>query len=432
MIPENLEYQELSEREGQNSDATIFIKETETSPNIDEAPDGGLRAWLVAAGGFCIWFSGLGFANSFGVFQEYFMTHQLRGKSPANIAWIGSLSAFLQLAIAVIAGPLFDRHGAWIIRPAAILFVFGVMMLSLCSEYWQFMLTQGVLIGTSMGFLMFPCIAALSQYFDKKRAAAMGVAVSGSSVGGIVFPIAFSKLLNESSLGFGWTVRVMGFVMLPLLIFSCVAITARLPPRTTTFFIGLAFKELTFVLMIVSLFFMFLGMWTPLFFIPTYAVSRGVDAALASYLLAIVNGASTFGRIIPGILADRYGKLNMFGLGGIMTGVVILCMNKAETTAALVVYSIAFGFTSGTIVSGAAAAFSVCTKDPRDVGTYMGMGMAIASLAVLIGPPVNGALVAKYGEFLELTIFSGVMCLVGGFIAIASKAATPEGLMGNR
>jgi len=78
------------------------------------APDGGLEAWLVAAGAACVLFSTLGYVNAFGVFQEYYMTHQLRDKSPDDIAWIGSLTAFLQFAIGAVSGPLFDRYGPWV------------------------------------------------------------------------------------------------------------------------------------------------------------------------------------------------------------------------------------------------------------------------------------------------------------------------------
>lgn len=175
---------------------------------------------------------------------------------------------------------------------------------------------------------------------------------------------------------------------------------------------------------------MFVGMFTQLFFLPTYAVTRGMDSTLAGYLLAIVNAASTFGRIIPGVLADKYGRLNILTLGAIVTGIVIFCMNSATTNAALIVYSIVFGFASGTIISGASAAFSLCPKDPRDIGTYMGMGMSISALGGLIGPPVNGAFVDGYGGFFEVSMFSGAMCLFGGFIALATKAATSQGTLG--
>jgi hypothetical protein len=96
------------------------VKPTDNSSKPDDfgpAPDGGVRAWLVAFGSACIFFSCLGFMNAFGVFQEYYMTHQLIHKSPDEIAWIGSLCAFIQFAAGAIGGPMFDRYGAWVSQP---------------------------------------------------------------------------------------------------------------------------------------------------------------------------------------------------------------------------------------------------------------------------------------------------------------------------
>lgn len=105
-------------------------------------------------------------------------------------------------------------------------------------------------------------------------------------------------------------------------------------------------------------------------------------------------------------------------------------MTKTESVAGLVIYAIAIGFSSGTLISGASAALSICPKDPRDTGTYMGQGMAVAGLASLIGPPVNGVLVKTYGGFLQVSILSGVMCLAGGICCFLTKATTAKGLLG--
>ncbi|KAL2854506.1 major facilitator superfamily domain-containing protein [Aspergillus pseudoustus] len=407
----------------------------QTETNV--APDGGLRAWLVAAGAAAIFFSTLGLANSFGAFESYYIRHQLSSESESTISWIGSLQSFLQFFSGLLGGPLFDRYGSmltWripqVIYPSAIAYVFAIMMLSLCTNYWQTMLVQGVLMGLVMGFLQIPAFAAVSQYFDKRRAAALGIAVSGSSIGGIIMPIILSKMLNASTIGFAWTVRIIGFVILPFMLFACIAIKPRLPPRKTRLFLWAPYKQPRFLLLVAALFFMFIGMFTPFFYLTSYAMSRGMGAALAGYLLALVNATSTLGRIVPGILADRYGRLNIFATGGISTGVVIFCMTAATSNAGLIVYALFFGFASGTIVSGASAAFASCPKDARDIGTYMGMGMAVAGVGGLIGPPINGAILDAYGEYLRVCVFSGVMAVVGGVIAFVAKMGTDEGVWG--
>lgn len=303
-------------------------------------------------------------------------------------------------------------------------------MLSLCTKYFHFILVQGLVIGISTSMIQLPAFAAASQFFDKKRGAALGIVVSGSSIGGVVFPIAFSKMLNDSTLGFGWSVRIMAFAVIPLVIFASLTMRARLPPRQTNFLLPSAFKDRKYVCLVAGLALMFLGMNTPIYFLPTYAVSKGVDPVLASYLIAIVNGSSTLGRIIPGFLADKLGRFNVFACGGIFTGICILCLNSVASTPGLVVYSIFFGVSSGMIISGGSTALTVCAKNPQDLGTYMGMGMAVASVSVLIGPPINGALIERYHGYTELSIFSGVVCLAGGFVAAISKTSMPGGILG--
>jgi hypothetical protein len=111
------EWEVLRQGEGQNSVITAEFGPEKTPPdslNFGDTPDSGTRAWLVAAGGSTVFFCCLGFSNAFGVFEEYYLTHQLREESPNKIAWIGSLSTFVQFAAGVVGGPLFDRFGAWV------------------------------------------------------------------------------------------------------------------------------------------------------------------------------------------------------------------------------------------------------------------------------------------------------------------------------
>lgn len=51
----------------------------------------------------------------------------------------------------MIGGPLFDRYGAIVLWPSAFIYLFAIMMTSICKEFWQFMLAQGILAGVGMG-----------------------------------------------------------------------------------------------------------------------------------------------------------------------------------------------------------------------------------------------------------------------------------------
>lgn len=119
-------------------------------------------------------------------------------------------------------------------------------------------------------------MAAVGQYFLKKRGAAMGLAVGGSSLGGVIFPIALSKMLSNPKLGFGWSVRICGFIMLAVMIPSTLAIRARLPPRKTGFLIPKAFKEVPYIALIAALFLTMMGVFIPIFYLPSYAVTKGL------------------------------------------------------------------------------------------------------------------------------------------------------------
>jgi MFS family permease len=64
------------------------------------------------------------------------------------------------------------------------------------------MLVQGVLMGLVIGFLLIPAFAAVSQYFNKKQAGALGLTIARSLISGVIIPIILSKGFNNSSLGF--------------------------------------------------------------------------------------------------------------------------------------------------------------------------------------------------------------------------------------
>ncbi|PCG95570.1 Major facilitator superfamily domain, general substrate transporter [Penicillium occitanis (nom. inval.)] len=386
-----------------------------------EFPEGGTRAWLVLLGAFCVSFATFGYMNAFGVYQEYYTKYTLRHETPSNISWIGSVQICFLFSGSLVGGPLFDRYGASVIHIPAISVVVSVMMTSLCKKYYQFMLAQGILGGIASGMLFAPVMTCVSHYFHKRRAAALGATVSGSSIGGVIFPIALSKMLANESLGFGWSVRIVGFIILFMMLIAIATVKERLPPRKDRILLPSAFTRALYTLITLGITFMMWGMFTPFFYLPQYAQSHGMDSQLSSYLLAILNAASMFGRVLPGFIADKIGRFNVLILNGFCTGILLLCWIAVSSDASIIVFAVLYGYFSGGIVSLMSPCIAQASPSPDQIGTHLGMSLAVVGIAGLTGTPICGALFDKYGEYTQPAIFSGVMVLVGVVLTVAAR-----------
>src|SRR5437667_129541 len=100
----------------------------------------------------------------------------------------------------------------------------AIFMIPLCKEYYQFFLAQGILLGSSMSFLVIPSLSTVSRHFMKHRGIAVGLSISGSSIGGVIWPIMINKLLNSDRVSFAWTIRMVGFAMMPLVAIACLTV----------------------------------------------------------------------------------------------------------------------------------------------------------------------------------------------------------------
>jgi MFS family permease len=109
-----------------------------------DPPDGGV-AWLVVLGAWCASFCSFGWINSVGAFQEYYQNELLPNYSPSTISWIPSLQIFFMMAMGPIVGKIYDSYGPrYLLFGGSLLHVFGLMMASLATKYYQILLSQGV------------------------------------------------------------------------------------------------------------------------------------------------------------------------------------------------------------------------------------------------------------------------------------------------
>lgn len=81
-------------------------------------------------------------------------------------------------------GPIFDKgYLRSILCLGSFMVVFGLMMTSLATEYYQIFLAQGVTGGIGSALLFLPSVAVPATYFEKHRAVAIGIVASGGSIG---------------------------------------------------------------------------------------------------------------------------------------------------------------------------------------------------------------------------------------------------------
>jgi MFS family permease len=387
-------------------------------------PDGGSAAWLAVAGAAACFFVSWGWINCVGVFQEYYMREPLSQYTPSEVAWIPSTETFFMLFTGPFAGKFFDDYGPkYLLVVGTILHVFGLMMTSLSKKYYQFFLSQAVCSPIGASLIFTAGISCVPTWFFKKRGMALGLAASGSSLGGVIFPIIVSRMIKET--GFGWAMRTCAFLILAMCIFAIFTLRSRLPPSKRPFTIlGMIrpLREPPMALTTLAAMLFYFGMFPVFSFVTTVATGRGMSIELAQYLVSILNAGSIFGRTLPGILGDKIGRYNVMIIFNTLTFILIFALWIPTTgNVGELIFAPLFGFTSGAAI-GLTGALIAQISPVREIGLRSGMVFAAGSLGALTGAPIGGQLITENnGKFLYMMCFGGSCCAAGSILFIVAR-----------
>ncbi|KAF9038891.1 MFS general substrate transporter, partial [Rhodocollybia butyracea] len=374
--------------------------------------DVGHKAWSTVLGGFLVAMVTFGYTNAFGVYQDFYT--RSGAASPSRISWIGSIQMFLLLAMSLPAGKLLDMgHFRQTTVIGSILYVFSLFMLSIAhtDKYYQIFLSQGVGMGIGAGLIYLPAVAIQSRHWQAHRAFAMGVV----TIGNILFPIMLNQLFKNPSVGFEWGVRASAFLVLGLLIIGNLLMSDNQPDLTnrpkpdmkylmTDVPYWLSILALTEVdgIGIIKLDFSD-------FYIQLFGIVHGVDENTAFYFLAILSAASLPGRLLPNIVADRFGPLNTLLPCVGISGAMIFALYGTLNVGSLMAFAIIYGFFSGAYFSLVPPLVASLAKGPHEIGIRFGIAYALAGLGFLVGPPSDGQLIGiRNFVWSKAIIFSGV------------------------
>ncbi|KAK4547835.1 hypothetical protein LTR36_010554 [Oleoguttula mirabilis] len=388
--------------------------------------DGGSRAWLQVVGSFLVFVNLWGFTFAFGSFQSYYQLDYLSTRTASDISWIGTVSTFLLIVGGVFSGPLFDLgHFKTMLLIGACVETLGLFLLSLCSGYYQIMLTQGVLVGLANGLLYLPGLALVGRSFKRHRSIAMAITTCGAPVGGIIYTVMFETLINK--LGFAWTIRAMAFFMLasylvafPLLLWGARNIGDLASGHARKLFDHTALKDVLFWSYSLSNFFLFFGYMVPFIYIAAYGQTHlGLSRNMSLNMLIVAQAASIVGRLVVGYTAARIGVMIPWITCGFSSGIFCIAWIGVKTEASFIAFAALYGCFSGALIPLPPSVFPIVCPDPKVLGARLGMAQAIGSIASLIGSPIAGALsevnAGRDGSnYLGLQLFSGLVMILGG------------------
>ncbi|EKM83347.1 hypothetical protein AGABI1DRAFT_65844 [Agaricus bisporus var. burnettii JB137-S8] len=345
-------------------------------------------------------------------------------ESPSAISWIGSVDGLLVIATGIIAGRLYDKGYLYhILYGGSVLITFSLFMLSLSqpNSLYQNFLAQGIGHGLGAGLMYVPSLAVISQYFRRRRALAMSIVASGSSLGAIIHPIMLNNLFVR--IGFGNAVRASAGMNAGLLIIACLLIRPRLPPSTNVPAYWTSVKKFSkdkpYVCAALGLMVFPIGMYFPLFFLQLDAAKRGLSVNFAFYSLVILNGASFVGRLSPGFIT-KY--IPIQPLTAITTGacaVLLYAVSGITTVPAFVVFGILYGILSGIFISLMAPLISTLCDDYSELGrvcVVLDLWGHIDDVKCYLGPPVEGALLGDSFEWWKAAVFAGSLAVFGSFM----------------
>ncbi|KAF4502156.1 monocarboxylate transporter 2 [Fusarium agapanthi] len=336
--------------------------------------------WLCVFASMLFLISSYGFMNSLGTIQSHLTLNELSGYSVSQVGWISGTYLFLSLIFNFQIGSILDRYGPQILGPIAAAFsTVTFLLLAECTQYWQFILCLGLFGSIGSGIGAVTAIGVIGKLFTRRRGLSMGIAVMGTSLGGIIYPMMLRATFGK--LGWAWSMRLVALVIACI---TSLGVLCYFPFRRLTegqstaqkpqsFSLDLsAFKSLSFVVTALGICMVEFVNYGISGLLPTIARGAGFSTEDGYTLLSILGACSCFGRFSIGFVGDKVGPFNAM----ITTMLVILVFISSifipfSTTSAPLMYTFTalWGYCSGSFY----VLSPLCTGktcEPQDYARY--------------------------------------------------------------
>ena len=389
--------------------------------------------WIIVAAGGALGCVAIGGLFSLPVFLRPIA--QDTGWSTTGISTAMTL-AFVALALGSIAwGYLSDRVGPRIVVLAgSVLLTTGLALASLATSLVAFQLLFGVIVGFSAAAIFAPMMACVTGWFDTRRSLAVSLVSAGMGMA----PMTMSPLAAWLVQGHDWRTSLQIIAALVAAIMVPMALLIRRPPALAQaasaaatgaahepgLSVGQAMRSAPFLILVLTSFLSCATHSGPIFHTVSYAVTCGIPLMAAVSIYSMEGLAGMGGRLVFGLLGDRFGAARILVLALLAQAVVVLGYVYARELGSFYTVAALFGFT----YAGVMPLFAVIARENfplRMMGTVIGGTTMASSFGMALGPVLGGLIYDTFSSYAWL--FIGAFSLgIGAFLSALAFTRLPR------
>jgi MFS family permease len=383
------------------------------------------RGWVVVGATALSTFTLFGVTYSFSAFFSAMADEFGSGKGATALMF--GFTIFFLFVLSLPAGRLADRFGA---RPVVLFGAaslgLGLLATSVVGSLWLGYVTYGFGVGVGVACAYVPMVTQVSAWFDRRRAAALGIAVSGIGLGTLLIPPLAARLIDD----LGWRATYRTFAVVSVVALLVVAALAARPPQV----VGqapLALREVLarplFRRLYLAALLMSLSLFVPFVFLAAYAEDHGTAESTAATLVSFLGLGSLAGRLVLGIFAGRMGVLRLYvGCFVVLTLSFLLWVGSGGAFAVLAAFALVMGVAYGGYVALSPAVMAELFG-LAGLGAVLGASYTAVGVGGLVGPPLAGWIIDATGSYVPAILAATVLSALGTLLlhrAIAGHRAS--------
>ena len=382
--------------------------------------------WIIVAAGGALGCLAIGGLFSLPVFLRPIA--QDTGWSTTGISTAMTL-AFLALALGSIGwGALSDRIGPRaVVLAGSVLLSAGLALASLASSLAAFQLLFGGVVGLGAAAIFAPLMACVTGWFDTHRSLAVSLVSAGMGMA----PMTLSPLAAWLVQSHDWRSALQIIATLVAALMLPLAWLMRRPPALAQaapsaaadavdahgpgLSVGQTIRSAPFLILVLTSFLSCATHSGPIFHTVSYAVTCGIPLMAAVSIYSLEGLAGMGGRLVFGLLGDRFGAARVLVLALLAQAIVALGYVAARELGSFYAVAALFGFT----YAGVMPLFAVIARENfplRLMGTVIGATTMASSLGMALGPVLGGLIYDSFSSYAWL--FIGAFALgIGAFLS---------------